>query len=83
MTAPLPGPLETAPEVTDRQAAAMLGEALAGVELGAWDRQALERIRFAPPPVTAAMASLLRRAWTEGVAVGRGEREEEEEEERA
>ena len=61
MTAPQ-GPLDAAPEVTARQAAAMLDEALAGLELGAWNLDVRGRVGFAEPAYVAAIASWIARA---------------------
>jgi hypothetical protein len=73
---PLPGPIEELPlsAVTDVQARAMLGQALAGVELGGFDREALEYLADRDTRVTTVVASLLRRAWAAGVEDGKSER---------
>jgi hypothetical protein len=75
-TAPLPGPIEELPlsAFTTAQAEAMLAQALSGVELGGFDREALDFLAARDTRVTVAVASLMRRAWAAGVEDGKSER---------
>lgn len=78
MTAtPPPGPLDARPAATNRQAAEMLDQALAGLPLGAWDQRIRERVLANDPAYVATVASWLRAAWDRGLEDGRTERREE------
>lgn len=59
---PLTGPLAAAPQVTARQAQDALDEALAGLPLGAWDRQVRDRVLVGEPGYVAAIAAWIGRA---------------------
>lgn len=51
----------------------MLRHALTGLELGAYDRDAMDFLASTDTRVTVVVASLIRRAWAAGVDVGRAE----------
>jgi hypothetical protein len=72
---PAAGPLDTPPPISSTEADEMLDQALAGLTLGAWDREVLAWMRQSHPGEQAAIASWLRRSWAAGVVVGRAERE--------
>lgn len=77
-TPPLPGPLHERPRVDSATSKAMLTDALTGIELGAYDDRILAGEASGwDAPTRATVASLLRRAWAAGVAVGRAELAEE------
>jgi hypothetical protein len=73
---PLAGPIEELrlSAFTDVQARAMLAQALTGVELGGLDREILAFLPTVDTRATVVVASLIRRAWSAGVQVGRAER---------
>jgi hypothetical protein len=76
---PLPGPIEELPlsAVTDVEARAQLAAATDGLPLGGCDAEFLEWLAATDTRATVVVASLLRRAWTAGLAAGRMEIREE------
>ena len=62
---------------TSAAARAMLAAALDGIQLGAYDEQVIAWLQVRDASTVAVVASLLRRAWTAGLAAGRMEIREE------
>jgi len=58
-------------------ARAMLGAALDGIQVGSYDEQVIAWLQGRDASTIAVVASLLRRAWTAGLAAGRMEIREE------
>lgn len=73
VTAPLPGPLGTPPEVTHEMANSMLAQALTGLQLGAWDCEVAGWLGHWDPAAQAAIASWIARAAQRAGDAGRAE----------
>ena len=71
------GPIDTPPAFTSTDADRMLDEALAGLQLGAWDLEVRTWMRQSHPGEQVAVAAWCRRSWQAGVEVGRRERADE------
>lgn len=63
---PLPGPIETDPDLSRAEALAMLRQALDGLPLGQWDRDILTWLTGMESAVPTWLASMLRRARVRG-----------------
>ena len=63
---PLPGPIETDPDLARPEALAMLRQALDGLPLGQWDRDILTWLTGMESAVPTWLASMLRRARVAG-----------------
>jgi hypothetical protein len=59
---PLPGPLDTAPRVSQAEALALVDQAVQGLPLGAYDQGILIWLTFSDQATAATVASLLARA---------------------